>query len=107
MGRTQQTAKRKIPAYIVDDTNRIQILQEGGINFCAISKEEQHGKYISLIPLTKKVEGVTLQGAMYPLEQATIYQESSLAVSNQIEGKQIQIKIETGSVLVIESRDAI
>lgn len=42
------------------------------------------GDTFSLIPINKMVRGVTLTGFKYPLENATVYRESTLGVSNLI-----------------------
>lgn len=67
---------------------------------------ENHGfTYISLIPATMEVSGVTLQGFEYPLTNATLRQGQSLAVSNKLAGSTGTVSIESGLLFVIQSRD--
>lgn len=67
---------------------------------------ENHGfTYISLIPATMEVNGVTLQGFEYPLTDATLRQGQSLAVSNKLAGSAGIVSIESGLLFVIQSRD--
>ncbi|OWA37360.1 thiamine diphosphokinase [Saccharibacillus sp. O16] len=61
--------------------------------------------YVSLIPATMEVSGVTLTGFAYPLENATLRQGQSLAVSNQLAAPQGLVSIESGLLFVIQSRD--
>lgn len=100
-----QTVKKQMDVYVVDETNRIRIMTGEDKHICRIDKKEQYGDYVSLIPLTSEVTGVTIKGALYPLENATIYQSESLTVSNQILDEQIEISIQSGKMLLIESKD--
>ncbi|MBQ9983134.1 MAG: thiamine diphosphokinase [Lachnospiraceae bacterium] len=92
---------------IADETNRIQILEGNSRSHCSICKSQQHGTYISLVPLTEQVEGVTIEGVEYPLTDATIYQMSSYTISNQITADKVDVSIKKGTILVVESRDAL
>lgn len=105
IGLLRQTVKRGSVMQIVDETNRIQILDGMYQPTIRIRKKEQFGTYISLIPLTDEVEGVTLEGAAYPLKNATIIRGSSRTVSNEIADDRMQITIKKGQALLIESKD--
>lgn len=100
-----QTVERGIDMRIVDETNRIQILDGLHRATAEIAKKEQLGTYISLIPLTDRVEGVTLEGVAYPVRDFTIVHGSSRTVSNEIVSEKMRITIKKGQVLLIESRD--
>ena len=100
-----QTVERGIDMRIVDETNRIQILDGLHRATAEIAKKEQLGTYISLIPLTDRVEGVTLEGVAYPVRDFTIVRGSSRTVSNEIVSEKMRITIKKGQVLLIESRD--
>ena len=100
-----QTVERGIDMQIVDETNRIQILDGLHRSTVELAKKEQLGKYISLIPLTDRVEGVTLEGVAYPVQDFTIVRGSSRTVSNEIADEKMRITIKKGQVLLIESRD--
>lgn len=91
--------------YVVDETNRVQMLSSDGRGSCRIEKDRQYGKYLSIIPMTGVVEDLTIEGVMYPLKDRTVYQGSSLTVSNQITEKEARISIKKGAALVMESRD--
>lgn len=100
-----QTIERGIDMQIVDETNRIRILDGKYQPAIEIAKKQQLGTYISLIPLTDRVEGVTLKGVAYPVQDFTIVRGSSRTVSNEIASEKMQMTIKKGQVLLIESRD--
>ncbi len=61
--------------------------------------------YISLLPLTTEVHGVTLEGFQYPLQDATLTMGHSLAVSNKLIAPEGCVTVRTGEMLIIQSRD--
>lgn len=95
--------ERGVSCQILDRHNRIQLIRERYI----IRRDKQYGTYFSLIPLTTEVRGVTLLGAKYPLERHdfTVLGTGSLGVSNEIVGEEVEIRIESGVMILIESRD--
>lgn len=62
------------------------------------------GEVISLIPLTDEVKGVTTYNLKYPLNNANIYLEDSLTVSNEVERSPFYIEVEEGVILVVHHR---
>ena len=86
---------------IVDPCNRIRMVEKG----ISIKKEEQFGDYVSLLPFTPKVSGLTLKGMKYPLFQYEYSCFSSLGISNEIVGDDAEITFSQGILLVIESKD--
>lgn len=96
-------AEKAIECRIVDEHNRVRVLCPG--NECRIARKEQYGEYLSLIPLTPVVKGLTISGVMYPLAERTIRQGSSFTVSNQITEQEAVIKVAEGVLLIMESRD--
>ena len=105
MGLLIPIAEAGIKGYIIDEYNRIQLLNAENNKKCCIKKTEQYGSYLSFVPMSKIVEGVTMSGVMYPLNQVTVYQGSSLTVSNQIVDHWAKIEIQSGLALIIESKD--
>lgn len=86
---------------IVDAHNRIRMIRD----VLEISKAEQFGGFVSVLPVKGDAEGVTLEGMKYPLEDATVSCFSSLGVSNEIVEEKAKISVKKGFLLVIESRD--
>lgn len=91
----------QIPCYILDTNNKIYLTD----NSIILNKNEIHGKYISLIPLTTSVEGLTLKGFKYPLDNFCLTVGKSLGVSNEIIENIATISLKSGILIVIESKD--
>ncbi|MCJ8012524.1 thiamine diphosphokinase [Paenibacillus sp. KQZ6P-2] len=62
-------------------------------------------KYISLLPITLEVTGITLEGFQYPLENATLKMGESLGISNALLESFGIVTVEDGLLLIIQSRD--
>lgn len=95
--------EKGIPTSIIDSYNRIRLMKEE----MEIHKEDMYGNYLSLIPLTSKVSGVTLEGLEYPLNDAELTIGNPYAVSNElVPGSEAAlIRIREGVLVVIESKD--
>ncbi len=95
---------RGVACELVDAHNRIRLLGKGCFH---LKREEQYGTYFSLIPLTTEAAGVTLEGVKYPLNRHcfTVLGSGSLGVSNEIMEEEARITIESGVMILIESRD--
>jgi len=59
------------------------------------------GCLVSLIALSPKVEGITLQGFLYLLNEGTLTMSESRGISNIISGDRAVIDIRSGNLLVI------
>ena len=90
-----------IPCQIIDGYNRIYLINAEK----TLEKDKVYGKYISLIPLTSTVEGLTLKGFKYPLNRYNLPIGTSLGISNEIIEDIAHIKMEKGILIVIESKD--
>ncbi|MGI6098013.1 MAG: thiamine diphosphokinase [Dethiobacteria bacterium] len=65
----------------------------------------QKGDPLSLLPYSHIVSGVTTSGLYYPLTNARLYRESTLALSNYFLDNKASISIDEGILLVMRSRD--
>lgn len=90
-----------VEAIMADKNNRIRMVQEGLV----LRREEQYGRYVSLLPFTPQVTGLTLKGFKYPLNQYTLECYHSLGVSNEIAGDAGEISFQDGVLVVVESLD--
>ncbi|MCI9286832.1 MAG: thiamine diphosphokinase [Clostridia bacterium] len=91
----------KIPCHILDSNNKIYLINDSA----KLNKDEAHGKYISLIPLTTSIEGLTLKGFKYPLNNYCLTIGKSLGISNEIIQDIATIDLKSGTLIVIESKD--
>lgn len=89
-----------IKAKIINEHNEIELIN----NELIIEKNNLY-KYISIMPLTTQVEGITITGMKYPLENYTLTIGNSLGVSNEQIEKTAKIKVKDGILIVIKSRD--
>ncbi|MCD8049824.1 MAG: thiamine diphosphokinase [Clostridia bacterium] len=60
--------------------------------------------YLSFIPIGK-VEGVTLKNLKYTLNERDLRFEETLTVSNEFIGEKAEVKIKSGSLIMIKSHD--
>lgn len=90
-----------IETCIVDVNNRIRLLNKNK----TIKKSEFFGTYVSFFPLTTEVEGLTLKGFKYPLDNHRLTSDNSLGVSNEAVEDEVVIQLAKGILIMIESRD--
>ena len=90
-----------IPCQILDSYNKIYLVKDHR----QLAKDKTYGKYISFLPLTTTVEGITLKGFQYPLNNASLSIGLSLGISNEIVEEMATIELKKGILIVIESKD--
>ncbi|WZL74793.1 thiamine diphosphokinase [Clostridiaceae bacterium 35-E11] len=88
-----------VQAKILNEHNEI-IVCDGHMKI-----EGKIGEYVSIIPLSEKVEGITLEGLQYPLVDATILMGESIGVSNRFVQSKAEVTIKKGKILIIKSKD--
>ena len=87
---------------LADRYNYMKLISSGTI----LKKAEQFGKYVSFFPLGGDVTGLTLEGFKYPLDKYHLTTaDSGLTVSNEISGEYAKVTYESGTLLMIMSRD--
>ena len=62
-------------------------------------------RYLSLLCLSEKAKGVSVDGCKYPLKNATLHRSFQYAVSNEITENCALVSVRKGGIFVIESRD--
>lgn len=91
----------QVSILMADPCNKIRLIDRG----IKIKKEEQFGEYVSLLPFTGEVRGLTLKGMKYPLTDYSYPCFSSLGISNEIVEDEAEISFTKGVLLVVESKD--
>ena len=87
---------------LVDKNNYITLIKSGTI----LQKAEQFGTYVSFFPLGGDVTGLTLTGFRYPLRRHCLKAEDcGLTVSNEITEDSAKVEFESGSLLMLMTRD--
>lgn len=92
--------EKNIKTKIIDENNEIEL-----INKSTIIEKKDEFKYISLIPLTTEVTGVTIKGMKYTLQDYTLTIGNSLGVSNEQLEQIAEISLKKGILIIIKSRD--
>lgn len=91
--------KKGINIRLIDNNNRVQIVKNN------MEIKNKRGFYVSIVPLTETIEGLTLRGFKYPLHHVKVERGSTLCVSNEISEDIGIIEMKKGSALVFISRD--
>lgn len=84
---------------IVNQNNYVYLIT----NRLELFKKE--GYYLSLIPATAKVEGITTKGLAYPLNGATMVMGTGLGISNEFTSNKAEVTIKKGRLYAIVSKD--
>lgn len=87
-------------ALLVDADNEVRLLDSGVLRLT--NRPCYH--YLSLVPLDRRVTGVTLRGLKYPLTDAVLTRGDTLSVSNEPLGDEVEICLSAGRALLIRSQ---
>ncbi|AZB42896.1 thiamine diphosphokinase [Bacillus sp. FJAT-42376] len=90
-----------IPMELEDSCNFIKLLPPGQ----HVIKEDDTYPYISFVPVASNVEGLTLEGFKYPLENRHIPFGSTLCISNELIHHTGTVSFAGGILMMIRSRD--
>ena len=74
----KQALDKNIKAKIVNEKNEIELIDKE-----IIIKKDDNYKYVSIIPLTTNVTGITIEGMKYIINDYTLSIGDSLGVSNE------------------------
>ncbi len=91
--------KKGINIKILDNNNSIQVVT----NSITIPFKNNH--YVSVIPISENIEGLTLKGFKYPLNNVNVDRGSTLCISNELIENEGVIQINKGSAFVFISKD--
>ncbi|MBU8790137.1 thiamine diphosphokinase [Oceanobacillus caeni] len=95
--------KKGIRAMLIDYLNEMELTFPGEHSI----KKDLRYRYISFIPFSQEVEGLTLTNFYYPLQNKTIHWGSTLCISNELISNSGTFFYEKGILLVVKSRSAI
>ena len=100
LGILEDLSAKRVFAVILDGKNRIRY-----INATSTLVARSGYRYLSLLCLSDKAKGVSVEGCKYPLKNATLERKFQYAVSNEIEGNCALISVRKGGIYVLESAD--
>lgn len=91
--------QHQISCYLIDSNNYVTLTGSQTII------QDMGYTYVSLLPLTPEVTGITLEGFQYPLTDATLKIGQSLGISNKLISSSGIVTIRSGLLLIIQSKD--
>ncbi len=94
----EDLSAKRIHAHITDGINRVRLIDSTST---LIAKSPF--KYLSLICVSDKAKGVSIEGCKYPLSNARLERGFQYAVSNEIVGNCALISVKKGKLYIIES----
>ncbi|WP_299087062.1 thiamine diphosphokinase [uncultured Metabacillus sp.] len=86
---------------IIDRQNHITLFTSGTYTI----KKHKDLRYVSFIPISHEVKGITLEGFKYPLKNCHITIGSTLCISNELIHDLGTFSFQDGILLMIRSRD--
>lgn len=95
--------EKGVEAYLIDTQNKIYLLDEGKTFY----QKNVWGKYISFLPYSEVVSGISLRGFKYPLDRREIRhgKEVGLCISNELVESKAVLTFDTGILVCVESHD--
>ena len=100
LGILEDLNARRIHAVILNGKNRVRYL-----NSTSTLIPRSGYRYLSLLCLSEKAKGVSVEGCKYPLSSSTLTRSFQYAVSNEIVGNCALVSVRKGGIYVIESKD--
>ncbi|MBQ9112846.1 MAG: thiamine diphosphokinase [Clostridia bacterium] len=98
----EDLCKLRVHAVITDGNNRVRYLSSTSTLIARSGYT-----YLSIIAVSERLKGVSIEGCKYPLKNATIARTNQFAVSNEITGNCALISVRKGECYIVESRDII
>ncbi|WMJ76082.1 MULTISPECIES: thiamine diphosphokinase [unclassified Sedimentibacter] len=92
---------RGVDIEIIDNNNHIKIITGSA----DIKIKYEKDCYVSLVPVTERIEGLTLRGFKYPLDNVIVERGTAFLVSNEIIKDEGRIILNKGTALVFVSKD--
>ncbi len=93
-------SKKNVHALITNGYNRVRF-----ISSTSTLIPRSGFKYISLLCLSEKAKGVSVEGCKYPLKNAKLARSFQYAVSNEIVGNCTLISVRKGELYIVESTE--
>lgn len=93
--------EQQIRGIIIDKSNWVELKRPGTYEVL----HNQKYPYLSFIPFTPVIKGLTLSSFYYPLEDATVKWGSTLCISNKLISEKGTFSFHEGILLLVKSRD--
>lgn len=86
---------------IIDNNNHIKIISDNA----DVKVKYKKDYFVSMVPVTETIEGLTLEGFKYPLDNVVVKRGTAFLISNEITQKEGRIILKKGTALVFVSKD--
>ncbi|MEL7646953.1 MAG: thiamine diphosphokinase [Sedimentibacter sp.] len=86
---------------IIDNNNSVKVVSDG----TDLMIDGKKDRFVSLIPLTEEISGLSLVGFKYPLDRVSVKRGSTLCVSNEISEEKGRVILGKGTALLFVSKD--
>ncbi|TGB00243.1 thiamine diphosphokinase [Sporolactobacillus shoreae] len=93
--------RSRVKCSIIDRKNRVTLLSPGTYYV----KRNPDYPYLSFLAMSERVEGLTLRGVKYPLDNADLPVGSSLCISNEAASEDMVVSLSTGFLLMMRCSD--
>jgi len=90
-----------VPVTMTDGKSIARALRDGR----SLEVQRAEGAFLSLVPLTPVVTGVTVRGVHWPLADAVLRWGESLGISNRVVEPVARVSVGTGCLLVVQAWD--
>lgn len=90
-----------IKVEIVDNHNIIKLISDNTDFY--VHKVNEH--FVSIVPISKKLIGLTLEGFKYPLNDVEVKRGEALLISNEITNENGRIVLKKGTAILFLSKD--
>lgn len=92
-----------VNACLIDPQNKLYLLDTGK----TFEQAALWGQFVSFLPYSERVEGITLTGFKYPLYRKSIRRgdEVGLCISNELDSENAEISFDEGILICVESKD--
>lgn len=102
-----QAKRRGLSANCYDAQNRIRLIDAATEPRTVFRRDTVYGKYVSFLPFTERVLGITLDGFRYPLNKKdiSVFENPSLCVSNELAEDEAVLTFDRGILICVESLD--
>lgn len=94
--------KKGVHTKIIDHQNQVELVMPGSHTI----KVNRRFPYISFLPVSMEVAGITLEGFYYPLVDTYLPYGSTLCISNQLIKDEGTFSFRSGILLVVRSKDS-
>lgn len=81
--------------FLFDENGCVTCVRKGALRF-----QQGHSGVVSVFAWGGEARGVFLSGLMYPLENGTLHGDMPLGVSNEFTGREAEIRVGEGTLLV-------